>query len=386
MIMSRTGVTHEDVSAVYISLQKQGTRPTASLIRDRLGRGSITTIHGHLVALREQDQADPLDALLPVELQKPLKQFLAKHASQVRLDTEAELMEIREESAALAAENRTLQEAVDGAQQQLADLTAQLAQAQDALKHLGAEKARLAQKLAEARERADSNQLESTKATAVRDSLERNFDKAQERIKTLKVELAEARDARQAAEQGQAVAETARAGMEQRLADQQVRLERMESENQNLRADQTRLRDGQQEAIRQVRAEVGEQISLCREMLSVIQAQQPGTTTTLADASEPASASPPATQGTLTRNRAPTAPVDAPSSKESTAPNSADPNAPPAKPAAAPETPQGKITTVAGKEHSPSVPGKKGFRSSKSNRKPPGKTLRQTNLFDNDLE
>jgi hypothetical protein len=117
--------------------------------------------------------------------------------------------------------------------------------------------------------------------------------------------------------------------------------------------------------------------------LSVFQAQQPATTTE-PDSSVPTSAPSAMKRDALSLKCDLAAAVDAPSAMESTIPSGqANPSA---NPAVGPEKPQDNTARVPDKSGSSPSRGKKENRSSKSNRKPPAKTLTQTSLFDNDIK
>ncbi|QFY88506.1 hypothetical protein D5125_02865 [Magnetovirga frankeli] len=343
--MPRPGITLEDVKAVYVRLQQQGTRPTVSLIRDQLGRGSITTIHGYLSTLREQEGESPLDALLPAELHKPLQQFLRKHAEQIRVGAEAELAESRSEMTALVSENRAIQAERDGAQEDLAEANRQLALVQAERDRLHTANETLTQQLAEVRQSAEADRLAAAKATARLEARDQELKRALERIQELESELANEREARHAADQARALVETAQAVADQRLADQQVQVNQLKEDNGRLREEQAHLRDSQRDEVQKVRAEVGEQIALCRQLLKVMNQQKnavsPETTTT-----------PPARE-ILSR-------------KSSSAPSGEA-----ASGSTHPATSKASKTPTDTQPPTSQSQGRKGSRSSKSNRKPP---------------
>jgi len=59
--MGRAGVTYEEVAEAARSLIEEGRRATAAAVRERLGRGSLTTIQRHLQTWREREA--PVEAL-----------------------------------------------------------------------------------------------------------------------------------------------------------------------------------------------------------------------------------------------------------------------------------------------------------------------------------
>jgi len=59
--VGRTGVTYEEVAEAARALTEEGRRATAAAVRERLGRGSLTTIQRHLQTWREREA--PVEAL-----------------------------------------------------------------------------------------------------------------------------------------------------------------------------------------------------------------------------------------------------------------------------------------------------------------------------------
>lgn len=72
--MDRTNITYEEVARAARALIQEGKRVTAAAIRERLGRGSMTTIQRHLKTWREKEA--PVEAVEKSEaLQKLLKRL-----------------------------------------------------------------------------------------------------------------------------------------------------------------------------------------------------------------------------------------------------------------------------------------------------------------------
>ena len=59
----RIGVTYDEVAAIADQIVAGGAEPTIRNVRDRLGRGSYSTIHRHLTAWRDARPPASSDAL-----------------------------------------------------------------------------------------------------------------------------------------------------------------------------------------------------------------------------------------------------------------------------------------------------------------------------------
>lgn len=76
MGMSRKGITYEEVASAARDLIQEGKRVTAAAVRERLGRGSMTTIQRHLQAWRENEA--PVEAVKKSMALQEMLERLAK--------------------------------------------------------------------------------------------------------------------------------------------------------------------------------------------------------------------------------------------------------------------------------------------------------------------
>jgi vancomycin resistance protein YoaR len=84
--MSRKGVTYEEVASTAWALIQEGKRVTAAAVRERLGRGSMTTIQRHLQAWREKEA--PAQAVEKSEALQAMLERLSKELELPRLMAE----------------------------------------------------------------------------------------------------------------------------------------------------------------------------------------------------------------------------------------------------------------------------------------------------------
>ncbi len=61
--MPRTGISYDDVSDSIHTLEKAGLKPSIRLIREKLGKGSLTTIAEHKRRFESERDVGPSDSL-----------------------------------------------------------------------------------------------------------------------------------------------------------------------------------------------------------------------------------------------------------------------------------------------------------------------------------
>ena len=89
--MGRPGVTYEEVAAAARSLTEEGKRATAAAVRERLGRGSLTTIQRHLQTWREHEA--PVEAVKKsMELQEILERLARELEPSKRMAEQAAIL------------------------------------------------------------------------------------------------------------------------------------------------------------------------------------------------------------------------------------------------------------------------------------------------------
>lgn len=99
-------ITYEQVATFADAIKAEGLKPSARLIRERHGSGSLGTIH-KLLAEYLGRQNRPIEATLalPPALQRSILDFMAAELTMARAELEAKLAETQTAAADLANEN-----------------------------------------------------------------------------------------------------------------------------------------------------------------------------------------------------------------------------------------------------------------------------------------
>lgn len=136
-----TSITQEQINAAADTIRAEGTKPTARLVRERIGTGSMATILKFL-QIWQSGQVKPAaqDVTLPPILQRYLVDFVAQEVSAARAGLDADLVAIQQAQADLIAESErqasTIEaqaEALELAQAEKAELSGRLGQMESGL-------------------------------------------------------------------------------------------------------------------------------------------------------------------------------------------------------------------------------------------------------------
>lgn len=101
-----SSITLEQVAGIADSLTMAGSRPTARAVRERIGFGSMGTIHRLLQQWKGGQAPATVEAsVLPAALQRGIMEFIGQEIATARAPLEMELAETREAADHLAAEN-----------------------------------------------------------------------------------------------------------------------------------------------------------------------------------------------------------------------------------------------------------------------------------------
>lgn len=132
VIMPREAtITPEQIFAVADALQAEGKRPTLLAVLDRLGRGSMSAINGHMQRWREaQGRPHSVQPILPPALQRSIMDFIAAEVAAAQTPLEADLAEQKQVVADLAIECEHQTTALEERAEQIAKLEAQRASAE----------------------------------------------------------------------------------------------------------------------------------------------------------------------------------------------------------------------------------------------------------------
>ena len=273
--MPRTGVPYDDVAHAIQTLQKAGVNPSIRMIREKLGKGSLTTIAEHKRTY-EADQANgPTDALpdpIARSLLKGAETFwqelvdaaetdierIRDNATQTTGSLEQRLKDADEEILALKDTLGTQTHAIAELKKAVADADNKVVEREKALQSKEVAMSRLSGELetmqaqhhalqvecnatqdalneaqidqARLRERIERDAVEYAKDKI---TLQKHFNEYKDRLVTMSDEGSQARKAQREAETGAAAAE-------QRAANAEQTLERQSQESESLK-DEIRL-------------------------------------------------------------------------------------------------------------------------------------------------
>lgn len=245
-------ITPEQVAAAADAIKAEGGRPTARVLRERLGAGSMGTLH-RLLQQWQAGQSRQVETTLtlPPAMQRVILDFLAQEIAAAKAALEAELAETRQTAADLATENERQSAQIEGQAAALAGLTAENATQRGRIEQLAAEAERAKSEAAAQIEAAEAHaQREQQAREAAQVALAKAelrleaLPRLEETAQRLQAALDSERLARTDAERLAATAEAKAAGLADRLADTQAQgrqclaqMERLEAELAQLRAE-----------------------------------------------------------------------------------------------------------------------------------------------------
>lgn len=225
--MARQGISYEQVAHAAEALVAEQLKPTLTAVRERLGSGSMNTIHRHLSAWQGQQKpaARKLSDLNPRVL-AALGNEISRAADDAVADAEASLAQVMSENAVLASTGEALEAERDALTQEL--------------QQVATERDKLAGKAAEQAAEIDRLNTEAERERAELASVRRALAQVELRLEAvphlerdlneLRAQLAAEQAARVAADRAAAVAEaqrdaadTARMQANERLASAESR-------------------------------------------------------------------------------------------------------------------------------------------------------------------
>ncbi|WP_247351335.1 DNA-binding protein [Ralstonia pseudosolanacearum] len=205
--MARQGISYEQVADAAKALVAEQLRPTLSAVRERLGSGSMNTIHRHLTAWQGQQKpaARKLGDLNPRVL-AALGSEISRAADDAAADAEAALAQVMNENAVLASTGEALEAERDALTQEL--------------QQVATERDKLAGKAAEQAAEIDRLNTEAERERAELASVRRALAQVELRLEAvphlerdlseLRTQMATEQAARVAADRAAAVAEAQR--------------------------------------------------------------------------------------------------------------------------------------------------------------------------------
>ena len=223
-------ITPEQVAAVADTILAEGGRPTVRALRERLGAGSMGTLH-RLLQHWQVGRARPVETslTLPPAMQRALLDFLVQEITDAKAALAAELAESRQAAADLATENERQGAQTESQATALAGLSAENATQHGRIEQLVAEVARTQ---TEAAAQIDAAETRARREQQAREAAQVALAKAELRLEALprleevaqrlQAALDAERVARTDAERLAAMAEVQAAGLTERLTDAQA--------------------------------------------------------------------------------------------------------------------------------------------------------------------
>jgi DNA repair exonuclease SbcCD ATPase subunit len=251
-----SSITQAQVDAAADAVKAEGGRPTSRNLRERLGTGSMGTLH-RMLQHWQDSQARQVETTLtlPPAMQRSLLNFLAQEIAAAKAGLEASLAESRQAATDLATENERQGAQIESQTTALADLATENATQRGRIEQLDAETVRTKHEAAmqvEAAKAHDHSEQQAREAAQVAlakaelrlEALPRLEDESSRRQTALDAE----RLARTDAERLAATAEVKAAGLADRLADALAQNKKTADQNERLVAELVQLRSELKEA------------------------------------------------------------------------------------------------------------------------------------------
>lgn len=169
--MGRSGITYQQVAAAADALVTENTKPTLPTLRERLGTGSMNTIHRHLTAWqanRPKGAAPTIEP--PQEVMRGLNAWVTQAATAARAEVEDTLVQAQTAAVELAKAGEAIEVERDELLDQLAVLTTARDQALATAQERSAEIERLTHDIERERNLASAAQIEAVHARLKLDS------------------------------------------------------------------------------------------------------------------------------------------------------------------------------------------------------------------------
>jgi chromosome segregation ATPase len=273
---TNTLVTYETVAQACEALSAEGKRPSVRAILAQLGGGSPNAVLDHQrqwkagrPTVKSADiQVDPRIGLIVAEQ-------IAQAVAAARADIEVQLAEAEQDAETVGKAGREAEERAAALAGELEATRAQLQALNGQIDQLKADaeqvKADAVEKVKTAEERAGAAiakaEDEARREREAREAAQMQLAKAELRLEALprleaeidqlKVEIAQERKGRQAAEQGAAVAVEKAGGLVERLAEAKARISGLEKVEEKLAALTDQYQKQQNELLAAARAEAG---------------------------------------------------------------------------------------------------------------------------------
>jgi chromosome segregation ATPase len=251
-----SSITQAQVDAAADAIKAEGGRPTSRNLRERLGTGSMGTLH-RMLQHWQDSQARQVETTLtlPPAMQRSILDFLGQEIAAAKAGLEASLAECRQAATDLATENERQGAQIVSQTTALAELATENATQRGRIEQLDAETVRtkheaaMQVEAAEARAHSEQQareaaQVAQAKAELRLEALPRIEEESNRRQTALDAE----RLARTDAERLAATAEANAGGLADRLADVQAQNKKSADQSERLTAELVQLRSELKEA------------------------------------------------------------------------------------------------------------------------------------------
>ncbi len=221
--MARVGVSYDEVKAAALAILATGEQPSLRSVRDALGRGSNSTISGHMARWRATEQPIPEDVPAPdvsAAVAAAIQDDKERAIAAVRAPLMARIASMEGEAQLVRDESNAAQDEIERLLEQVATLTTERDQSQALAGERAEEIRRLSESLAAERAAKDAVVLEAA-------TLRLKTEAQAEHLGELKDALASGKAALDEAAQGRQAAEKTLAGVEAREAAERARADEL---------------------------------------------------------------------------------------------------------------------------------------------------------------
>lgn len=217
--MARVGVSYDEVKAAALAILATGEQPSLRSVRDALGRGSNTTISGHMARWRATEQPIPEDVPAPdvsAAVAAAIQDDKERAIAAARAPLLARIASMEGEAQLVRDESNASEDEIERLLEQVATLTTERDQAAALAGERAEEIRRLTDALATERTAKDELVLKAA-------TLQLKTESQTEQLAELKTALAGAQGELSAAAKGRQDAETKLAGLVEKEAAERAR-------------------------------------------------------------------------------------------------------------------------------------------------------------------
>jgi colicin import membrane protein len=236
--MPRVGITFEEVAAAADAIIGEGQQPTIKLVRERIGKGSDSTVHTHLTVWREaRPKVKAAAPELPASLANAIATEIERAAASARSEIENKLVLAQIEANELSSAGEALEVERDEMLEQVTELTTERDRLMGKLEQQTASIKAQAERIEREQQSAEAARVELAKAQLkIESGAERLVEQVTE-IERLRALLESEGKAKTTAEQQSAVALARLEAMTDRATKAELRTEQAEKQSEQARQE-----------------------------------------------------------------------------------------------------------------------------------------------------